>query len=122
MRHLSPRQVEILGHVASGRTSKETATILGVTESTVEWHIANILVKLSASSRTEAVAIATRDGLLGAPVADPNAEDVPSARSERRREQDDKVVTIDVLGLRLGALRVGGRRDRLTEREARRPR
>lgn len=65
--------------VAAGRTTKEAAAALRVTTSTVEWHISNILMKLEASSRAEAVAIAVREGLL------PQASDTSTARSVRRR-------------------------------------
>jgi DNA-binding CsgD family transcriptional regulator len=53
---LSPRQREILELVASGRTSKEIAAALGISESTVNWHLANVFAKLGASNRAEAVA------------------------------------------------------------------
>ena len=61
---LSRRETEILVLIAAGRTTKAVAAALGVRVSTVEWHVSNILVKLEASSRTEAVAIAVRAGLL----------------------------------------------------------
>jgi DNA-binding CsgD family transcriptional regulator len=57
---LSPRQLEILDLVAEGRTSKEIASALGISESTVNWHLANVFAKLGASSRAEAVALAIR--------------------------------------------------------------
>ena len=57
---LSPRQREILDLVAEGRTSKEIATTLGISESTVNWHLANAFQRLGASSRAEAVALAIR--------------------------------------------------------------
>jgi len=57
---LSPRQREILDLVAEGRTSKEIAAALGISESTVNWHLANVFTRLGASSRAEAVALAIR--------------------------------------------------------------
>jgi DNA-binding CsgD family transcriptional regulator len=57
---LSPRQREILDLVAEGRTSKEIAVALGISESTVNWHLANAFERLGASSRAEAVALAMR--------------------------------------------------------------
>lgn len=64
---LSPRQRAILDLVAAGRTSKEIAVILGISESTVNWHLANAFARLGASSRAEAVAIAMRsNGVDGA--------------------------------------------------------
>lgn len=60
-RELSPRQREILALVAAGRTSKEIAGQLGISESTVNWHLANAFERLGASSRAEAVALSMRD-------------------------------------------------------------
>ena len=42
--------------VANGRTSKEIGSALGISESTVNWHLANVFAKLGVSSRAEAVA------------------------------------------------------------------
>jgi DNA-binding CsgD family transcriptional regulator len=63
MTTLSPRQREILALVAAGRTSKEIASALGISESTVNWHLSNAFARLGASSRAEAVAIAMRDDI-----------------------------------------------------------
>lgn len=57
---LSPRQREILDRVAAGRTSKEIAVELGISESTVNWHLANAFARLGASTRAEAVARSLR--------------------------------------------------------------
>ena len=62
MPELSPRQREILALVAAGRTSKEIASELQISESTVNWHLTKAFARLGASSRAEAVAIAMRDG------------------------------------------------------------
>lgn len=61
MKDLSPRQREILALVAAGRTSKEIAGDLGISESTVNWHLSNVFERLGASSRAEAVAVAMRE-------------------------------------------------------------
>jgi DNA-binding CsgD family transcriptional regulator len=58
--NLSPRQREILELVAKGRTSKQIASELGISESTVNWHIANAFTRLGAGSRAEAVTLAFR--------------------------------------------------------------
>src|SRR4051812_47661424 len=71
---LSPRQREILGLVAEGRTRKEIATTLGISESTVNSHIANAFERLGASSRAEAVALAMRSN-----EADPAIASAPKA-------------------------------------------
>jgi len=65
MADLSPRQREILDLVAAGRTSKEIAAALGISESTVNWHLSNAFTRLGASSRAEAVARAMRDEVEG---------------------------------------------------------
>ena len=61
---LSPREIEILRHVASGETSKEIAMHLGIRERTVNWHLARVYEKLGATSRAEAVAIAIESGIV----------------------------------------------------------
>jgi DNA-binding CsgD family transcriptional regulator len=85
-RELSPRQREILALVAAGRTSKEIASELGISESTVNWHISNVFGRLGASSRAEAVALAIReeadrhndDGRSDESVVAPQSEHRPS--------------------------------------------
>ena len=61
---LSPREIEILRHVALGETSKEIAMQLGIRERTVNWHLARAYEKLGATSRAEAVAIAIESGIV----------------------------------------------------------
>jgi two-component system NarL family response regulator len=61
---LSPREKDVLHLVAQGKSNREIAASLLVSERTVKFHINNLLDKLSASSRTEAVAIAARRGLV----------------------------------------------------------
>jgi DNA-binding CsgD family transcriptional regulator len=61
---LTPREAAILRLVAKGRTSEEIAIALGISVTTVKWHIGNVLRKLGASSRAEAVAQAIRLGLF----------------------------------------------------------
>jgi two-component system, NarL family, response regulator len=61
---LSVREREVLGYVRDGRTNKDVAGILGISEHTVNLHVKSILSKLGASSRTEAVTLALRRGIL----------------------------------------------------------
>ena len=60
---LSPREHEIVDRVAEGRSTKEIAAELSIAESTVNWHVGNVLTKLNASSRAEAVARVLRGGM-----------------------------------------------------------
>ena len=62
---LSARESEILALVADGRSNRDIARALVISEATVKTHLVHIFTKLDASSRTEAVAIARRRGLLG---------------------------------------------------------
>jgi DNA-binding CsgD family transcriptional regulator/tetratricopeptide (TPR) repeat protein len=62
---LTPRESEILALVAEGRSNGEIGRQLFISTKTVSVHVSNILGKLGASGRTEAAAIARRDGLLG---------------------------------------------------------
>jgi DNA-binding NarL/FixJ family response regulator len=63
---LTPREAEILALVAQGRTNGEIGKQLFISTKTVSVHVSNILGKLEAASRTEAAAIARRDGLIPA--------------------------------------------------------
>ena len=62
---LSPREVEVLGLLATGRINREIATELFISVRTVERHIANIYGKIEARSRAEATAYAFRNDLVG---------------------------------------------------------
>ena len=61
---LSPREREVLELVASGLPNKAIARSLGISDHTVKFHVSSVLNKLDAGSRTEAVTIATRQGIL----------------------------------------------------------
>ncbi len=61
---LTPREMEVLRLVANGLPNKTIAHQLDISEHTVKFHVGSILTKLDAASRTEAVTIATRRGLL----------------------------------------------------------
>lgn len=61
---LSVREREVLRYVRDGRTNKDVAGVLGISEHTVNLHVKSILSKLGASSRTEAVMLALRKGIL----------------------------------------------------------
>jgi two-component system NarL family response regulator len=61
---LSGREVEVLGLVAAGKTNKEIAAALFISEGTVKTHVNNIHEKLGVRDRTEAVTTALRRGIL----------------------------------------------------------
>lgn len=61
---LTPREVEVIKLVASGRTNRAIARVLGISERTVDRHLSNILTKLDLSSRTAAAAYAYEHGLV----------------------------------------------------------
>ena len=61
---LTGREDEILGLVGRGFTNPQIADRLTISVSTVNFHVHNILDKLGAKTRTEAVSIAVREGLL----------------------------------------------------------
>src|SRR5262245_45843438 len=61
---LSPREIEVLEHVAAGLRNKEIAYQLQLSETTVSSHIASILEKLDVADRTHAVTTALRRGII----------------------------------------------------------
>ncbi|CAN0511629.1 unnamed protein product, partial [Phaeothamnion confervicola] len=61
---LVPREREVLGLVAAGLPNKAIAHELGISDHTVKFHVSSLLTKLGAASRTEAVTVATRMGVL----------------------------------------------------------
>jgi DNA-binding NarL/FixJ family response regulator len=61
---LTGREREVLEQLATGRSNRQIAARLGVSEHTAKFHVNSILAKLSASSRTEAVVTAARRGLV----------------------------------------------------------
>jgi DNA-binding NarL/FixJ family response regulator len=61
---LTRRETEVLAHVAAGRTNREIAEHLFISESTAGVHVSNILGKLGVSTRTEAARVALDQGLV----------------------------------------------------------
>lgn len=61
---LTEREREVLRLMAVGKTNPEAATQLSISVSTVGFHVHNILTKFGAKTRTEAVTIAVREGLI----------------------------------------------------------
>jgi DNA-binding NarL/FixJ family response regulator len=60
---LRPREREVLDLLVRGRSNKEIASELGITESTVKCHVSVILLRLNVTDRTQAVVTALRRGL-----------------------------------------------------------
>lgn len=61
---LTQRELEVLGLIRDGNRNKQIADQLSISETTVNFHIKNIMDKLQANDRTHAVTIAVRRGLL----------------------------------------------------------
>lgn len=61
---LTEREMEVLRLLAQGKSNKEIAAALTVTERTAKFHVAAILGKLGATNRTEAVTLAVQRGLI----------------------------------------------------------
>jgi DNA-binding NarL/FixJ family response regulator len=61
---LTPRELATLRLIADGKSNKEIAGDLGISERTVKTHLGHLFEKLGVTSRTEAVKIATRRGLV----------------------------------------------------------
>ena len=61
---LTPRELATLNLLADGKANKEIAAALGISERTVKTHLGTLFGKLGVTSRTEAVKVATRRGLV----------------------------------------------------------
>jgi DNA-binding NarL/FixJ family response regulator len=61
---LTPREIEVLRHIAEGNRNKDIGERLFISEETVKVHVKHVMDKLGASDRTEAVAIAVRRGII----------------------------------------------------------
>ncbi|WP_079507802.1 response regulator [Mesobacillus jeotgali] len=68
---LTKREVEVLKEIASGKSNKEIAASLFITEKTVKTHVSNVLAKLEVADRTQAALYAVRNRLVN--------QDPPSA-------------------------------------------
>jgi two-component system, NarL family, response regulator YdfI len=62
--HLTPREIEVLQLLSAGLGNKEIAASLNISEHTAKFHVASILGKLGAATRTEAVTLGIRHGLV----------------------------------------------------------
>lgn len=61
---LSPREAEVLSHIAKGMSNKEIGARLSVVEGTIKIHVNNILAKLAVSDRTQAILVAVKRGII----------------------------------------------------------
>ncbi|MFE3452011.1 response regulator [Nonomuraea sp. NPDC059194] len=61
---LTPRELEVLGHVAAGLANRQISRTMFLSETTVKTHLVHIYAKLGVDSRTAAVAAAIRRGLI----------------------------------------------------------
>ena len=61
---LTPRELSTLQLMADGKANKEIATALGISDRTVKTHLGHLFEKLGVTSRTEAIGVATRRGLV----------------------------------------------------------
>ena len=61
---LTPRELTTLRLMADGRSNKEIANDLGISERTVKTHLGHLFDKLGVTSRTEAAKVAARRGLI----------------------------------------------------------
>ena len=61
---LTRREIEVLGMLAEGLGNKAIARRLSISEHTVKFHVSSIFTKLNARSRTEAVTLGARQGLI----------------------------------------------------------
>lgn len=61
---LSARELEVLNLLVAGKSNKDIANLLGITEATVKSHVSAILMRLNVNDRTQAVVTALQRGLV----------------------------------------------------------
>ncbi len=74
---LTPRELEILRHIARGYMNKQIADKLGISEQTIKNHMSSILRKLDANDRTQAVVLAMHYGWIPLEVEEPSESATP---------------------------------------------
>jgi DNA-binding CsgD family transcriptional regulator len=79
---LSPREVEVLGLIAAGRSNRSIATELVLSEKTVHRHVSNILTKLGVDSRTAAAVYAVEHGIGPARAGSDRPATTPAPRDD----------------------------------------
>ena len=62
---LTPRELEVFELVGKGLSNRDIAGVLGISTHTAKYHVAQILAKVNAATRAEAVAEGLRSGLIG---------------------------------------------------------
>jgi DNA-binding NarL/FixJ family response regulator len=62
--NLTPREIDVLKLIRDGHRNKQIAYLLSIAETTVNFHVKNLVDKLRANDRTHAISIAIRRGLL----------------------------------------------------------
>jgi DNA-binding CsgD family transcriptional regulator len=60
---LTPREAEVLALLVAGKSNPEVGDLLFISPRTAQTHVTSILAKLGVASRTEAAAVAVREGL-----------------------------------------------------------
>ena len=61
---LTPRELEVLHELAKGLANKQIADVMNISQNTIKGYLKNILIKLRAADRTEAVMVAIQRGLI----------------------------------------------------------
>jgi len=67
VRSLTARELEVLGSLSLGQSTREIAVLLGISPMTVQSHVKNVLTKLGVHSKVEAVRLAWRSGAIALP-------------------------------------------------------
>lgn len=83
-------QLEVLKHLAEGKTNSQIASAMCYSQQSVKRHVSIIMRKLKADSRTHAVALAIRRGLIGLPDKSNVSDEMPGRRAPGNHAEDSR--------------------------------
>jgi len=103
---LSKREMEVLESLATGKSNREIAHALNIGEGTIKFHVKSILRKLKVIGRAEAIAVATRRGIIQEPTQDLRTYNIVPAVKPGRSNHQWSFATLNTMPITPGRTKV----------------